>query len=383
MRIYRMAGKMHALAAVAAAACLLAVAGCGGRVQVPPAQVDAAANERQAQAFVEAMKPRRPGQPVIAVVALNEATETTDFLLTHAVLQRAGIAQVQAVAPRAGRVSLYPALQVDGAQDFAAFDRAHPSGADYVIVPAMSDDNNPQITAWLKQQADKGARVIGVCVGVLVVGRAGLLDGRRFATHWFVRGDAIKRHPSAVYVPHQRYVVDRDVATTTGITASVPAMLALVEAIGGRDKAQALASELGVNAWTPVHDSAAFGLDFTRGFHYLLNKAAFWRDERWSVDVRDGIDDIALAFAADAWSRTGHISVEAAAAGPVKLRSGLMLVAQPASQGTQRLPLAPALKPVQQLDRTLCEIAERFGAARGEWVTMELEYPGGVAACRR
>jgi hypothetical protein len=38
-------------------------------------------------------------------------------------------------------------------------------------------------------------------------------------------------------------------------------------------------------------------------------------------------------------------------------------VAQPAAQGTPRLPLATALKPAQQLDRTLGEIAKRFGAS--------------------
>jgi putative intracellular protease/amidase len=348
--------------------------------------VDAASSERQAQAFVEALKPRRPGRPVVAVLARNEATETTDFLLSHAVLQRAGVADVQAVAPRRGRVSLYPALQVEVAQDFAGFDRAYPSGADYVIVPAMlyDRDEDPAVTAWLKRQADRGARIIGVCAGALVVARAGLLDGRRFTTHWYFRSTVLERHPTAVYVPHQRYVVDRDIATTTGITASVPSMLALVEAIGGRAKAQALAAELGVDSWTPAHDSSAFGLNASRTFSYLLNKAAFWRRQQWSVDVRDGIDDIALAFAADAWSRTGNVTVDAASAsGPVKLRSGLMLAAQPAAEGTPRLPLAPALKPAQQLDRTLCEIAERYGAARREWVMIELEYPGAPTDCPR
>ena len=247
---------------------------------------------------------------MVAVLALNEGTEMTDFLLPHAVLQRAGVADVQAVAPRRGRVSLYPALQVEVAQDLAGFDQAHPSGADYVIVPAMRDDNDPAITAWLKQQADRGARIIGVCAGALVVGRAGLLDGRRFATHWYYRSTLLERHPSAIYVPHQRYVIDRDVATTTGITASVPTMLALVEAIGGREKAQALAAELGVTSWTPAHDSSPFGLNAGRTWNYVLNKAAFWRHERWSVDVQDGMDDIALALAADAWSRTGRVSVE-------------------------------------------------------------------------
>jgi hypothetical protein len=66
--------------------------------------------------------------------------------------------------------------------------------------------------------------------------------------------------------------------------------------------------------------------------------------------------------------------VHASAPGPVKLRSRLVRLAQPTADGTPRLPLAPALKPVQQLDRTLCEIEERFGAARREWVATELEY---------
>ena len=156
---------------------------------VAPTPVNAAMAECQAQAFVEALKPRRSGKPVVAVLALNEGTETTDFLLPHAVLQRAGVADLQVVAPRRGRVFLYPALQVEVAQDLASFDRAYPSGADYVIVPAMRDDNNPAIAAWLKQQADRGARIIGVCAGALVVGRAGLLDGRRFTTHWYLPQD--------------------------------------------------------------------------------------------------------------------------------------------------------------------------------------------------
>lgn len=360
-----------------------ALAGCRAGVAVPPAQTDAAVTESQAQAFVDGLMPRRPGRPVIAVVALNEGTEMTDFLLPHAVLQRADVADVHAVAPRRGRVSLYPALQVEVEQDFASFDRTYPSGADYVIVPAMQDDNDPAITAWLKQQADGGARIIGICAGALVVGRAGLLDGHRFATHWHYRSRLIERHPSAIYVPHQRYVIDRGIATTTGITASVPTMLALVEAIGGRAKTQALAAELGVDSWSPAHDSSAFGLNASRAWNFVLNKVAFWRHERWTVDVRDGMDDITLALVADAWSRTGRVVIDAAAAGPVKLRSGVVLVAQPDTQGTLRMPLAPSLNPTQQLDRTLCEIAESFGNERRVWVMMELEYPGARTPCAR
>ena len=222
----RDAVAVRMLIAAVIAMTVFTLQGCGADVPVPPVDADAGARQMQAQAFIDAMKPRRPGRPVVAMLALNEGTETTDFLLPHAVLRRADVADVQAVAPRRGRVTLYPALEVEVKQDLAGFDRLHPSGADYVIVPAMRDADDPVISAWLQRQAAQGARIIGVCAGALMVGRAGLLDGRRFTTHWYYRSTVLERHPGATYVAHQRYVVDRDVATTTGITASVPTMLA-------------------------------------------------------------------------------------------------------------------------------------------------------------
>ncbi|WP_253195015.1 DJ-1/PfpI family protein [Hydrogenophaga sp. A37] len=360
---------------------LAALVGCSADTHLAPAPADLALREQQTLAFVQAMAPRHAGRPVVAIVALNEGTETTDFLLTHAVLQRADVSEVTAVAPRRGRVELFPALQVNVAQDFEGFDRAHPTGADYVVVPALSEDADPTVIAWLQRQAGRGARIVGVCNGTLVVGAAGLLDGRRFAGHWSSRSDVLERHPGSVHVPHQRYLVDRGVATTTGITASVPVALALVEAMGGRDKAAALAAELGANSWTPEHDSTPFALTVRRGANYLLNKAAFWSHEDWGVDVPEGMDDITLALAADAWSRTGRVSVRAESASPgtVRLRSGMPIAVNAAAPDTSSLPLAPDLKPLQQLDRSLCEIEQRFGASRREWVVLEMEYPGAPA----
>jgi hypothetical protein len=67
----------------------------------------------------------------------------------------------------------------------------------------------------------------------------------------------------------------------------------------------------------------------------------------------------------------------------VRLKSGLVLVARPAAAGSPRVPLSPALRPVQQLDLTLCEIAERYGAVRRERVMQEMEYPRPDGGCGR
>ena len=56
------------------------------------------------------------------------------------------------------------------------------------------------------------------------------------------------------YVEDRRLVVDDGVATTTGITASMPMSLTLIEAIAGRDKARAVGRDIGLADWDARHD---------------------------------------------------------------------------------------------------------------------------------
>lgn len=106
-----------------------------------------------------------------------------------------------------------------------------------------------------------------------------------------------------------------------------------------------------------------------------------------SIEVEDGADDIALALVADAWSRSGRASVQAvSASGRVTLRSGLVLLAPSAASGAPLQAFSPGVKPVRQLDSALCDIAQRYGSARRDWVMQEMEYAGpeagaSVAAC--
>ena len=175
-----------------------------------------------------ALKPPKRRRPLIAIVGINDATEVSDDLMPYGVLRRADVADVVLLATEPGPVTLYPALKIEPEATVAAFDAQHPDGADYVIVPAMSRDDDPAALQWLKSQAAKGATIIGVCVGALVVGEAGLLDGKRATTHWYDVEDLLEKHPAIHYVAERRLVVDQGVATTTGITASMPISLTLM-----------------------------------------------------------------------------------------------------------------------------------------------------------
>lgn len=365
-------------------AAALGLAGFGGWIlTLPPAQAaaePAPIDAREAAAAIDALKPPKRARPVVAVIGINDATETTDYLMPAGILRRADVADVTMVATGPGPVRLYPALTVEPDATTAEFDASHPDGADYVIVPAMSRDDDPAALDWIRRQAEKGAIVIGVCAGAKVVGAAGLLDGRRATTHWFYVRELRRDNPEVVYVPDRRIVVDRTVATTTGITASMPLALTLVEAIAGRASADAVAREVGLPGWDARHDSSAFTLTRPFALTVLGNTMRFWNREELGIELAPGVDEVSLALVADAWSRTYRSrAVTFARDGrAVESRNGMRIVADTAASdwpGGRVVTIRSMQKPAEALDGALAAIAERYGARTRAVVAMQLEYP--------
>lgn len=363
---------------------LLALAGLGAwlySLPQAPAEADAppvAADEMDA--MLASLKPPRRQRPLVAVVGLNDATETTDYLMPIGILRRAGVAEVVMLSTGQGPVKLFPALTVQADATLAQFDARHPAGADYVIVPAMSRDDDPAVLAWLLEQSRKGAIILGVCAGAKVVAAAGLLDGKRATTHWYYLQDMLAKHPSIAYVADRRVVADRGVATSTGISASMPMMLILIEAMAGRQKAEAVARDLGLASWDIRHASQAFRQ--TRAFTttVLGNVLAFWNRERVGVELQPGMDEVSLALAADAWSRTYRSRVVsfAATSQAVETRNKVRVIpeAAPADRSSARHMAAfTDQRPAQALDRSLQAIAGRYGARTANVVALQLEYP--------
>jgi len=88
---------------------------------------------------------------------------------------------------------------------------------------------NSESVRWLKKIAGRARRVGSVCTGAMLLGRAGLLDGRRATTHWNWCQTLIKRAPRANVDPDPIFVRDENVYTSAGVTAGMDLALALVE----------------------------------------------------------------------------------------------------------------------------------------------------------
>jgi len=319
-------------------------------------------------------------RPLIAVIGDNAGTELTDFVVPYAVLQRSGAADLLAVSTSPGSVTMRPAaLRLRPDTDIDSFDALHPEGADYIVVPAVVRYGEPKLGAWLRAQYAKGATILSICDGALAVASTGLLEGHRATAHWATDGHRRQTWPGTSWVRDTRYVVDGRLASSAGISAAIPVSLALVEAIAGRERAAQLGAALGVPAWNTVHDSDAFGFRARNLWPLLrVNAANPWfhdRDE-FEITLQPGIDDLALALTADAWSRTGRSGVRGVAATPVvRGDTGLAWLADwPATAGMPLALVHPA-PGVPVFDALLASIGERFGRSTALGVAQDFEYP--------
>jgi len=101
-----------------------------------------------------------------------------------------------------------------------------------------------QLIGWIRRRAAAASRVASVCSGAFLLAEAGLLDGRRAATHWGRCDEFSRRFPQVRLEPDPIFVCDGNVWTSAGITAGIDLALALVEDDLGRETAMAVARHL-------------------------------------------------------------------------------------------------------------------------------------------
>lgn len=88
--------------------------------------------------------------------------------------------------------------------------------------------------------AARSRRVASVCAGTFLLAAAGLLDGRRAATHW----ELAREFPTIEVDADAIFVAEGAVHTSAGITAGIDLCLALVEADDGAELARDVARHL-------------------------------------------------------------------------------------------------------------------------------------------
>ncbi|EQB7865846.1 GlxA family transcriptional regulator [Citrobacter amalonaticus] len=150
--------------------------------------------------------------------------------------------EVQICAEVPGVVTSVEGFSVTARQGFAAL-----TGADIVIVPwwGTTAIRPPQsLLDALVQARQNGAQVVGLCLGAFVLGYAGLLDGRRAATHWELEADFQTRFPAARLDINALYVDDDGIITSAGTAAALDCCLYLIRQRFGTSVANQIARRM-------------------------------------------------------------------------------------------------------------------------------------------
>ncbi|WP_433892361.1 helix-turn-helix domain-containing protein [Streptomyces sp. CA-111067] len=125
--------------------------------------------------------------------------------------------------------------------------------ADLIAVPAgdsyVTRDFPPEMLRALNRAVERGAYVLSVCSGVFAVGAAGLLDGRRCASHWRHTETLAARYPQAKVEADVLYVDDDRVITSAGTAAGIDASLHLVR----KEQGSAVANGIARRMVVPPH----------------------------------------------------------------------------------------------------------------------------------
>ncbi|MFF5365821.1 GlxA family transcriptional regulator [Streptomyces sp. NPDC013187] len=96
--------------------------------------------------------------------------------------------------------------------------------ADTLVVPGRPDNvvpRAPDVLDAIRRAHVRGARVMSFCTGTFALAEAGLLAGRRAATHWRW-ADAFRRlHPEVLLEPDVLFIDEGDLLTAAGSAAAL------------------------------------------------------------------------------------------------------------------------------------------------------------------
>jgi transcriptional regulator GlxA family with amidase domain len=101
-----------------------------------------------------------------------------------------------------------------------------------------------ELLLWLQKTAQRVRRIGSVCTGAFLLASAGLLDGKRAATHWKWAAELGNKFKHITVDPDPIYIRDGNTYTSAGVTAGMDLALALVEEDLGAPTALKVAREM-------------------------------------------------------------------------------------------------------------------------------------------
>jgi putative intracellular protease/amidase len=175
----------------------------------------------------------------IAILLYDRMT-ALDAIGPYEVLGRVPGATIAYVSPEPGTKRTDQNLGLIAVTSLA--DAAHP---DIVVVPGGPGETaagqDERILEWLRAAHETTTWTTSVCTGSLILGAAGLLEGKRATSHWLALDQL---HKYGAEPTLDRVVVEGKIITAAGVSAGIDMGLTLAAKLAGDEVAQTI--QLGI-----------------------------------------------------------------------------------------------------------------------------------------
>ena len=135
-----------------------------------------------------------------------------------------------------------PVVATGGMKVLPDYDLDSCPQVDILVVPGgwgtRKEMNNEHLLKWIADRSRQVETLTSVCTGALLLGKAGLLDGKRATTHWRSLDWMQKLFPKVMVEKRLHFVEEGALFTSAGISAGIDMSLWLVGQMYDEDHAR-------------------------------------------------------------------------------------------------------------------------------------------------
>ena len=141
-----------------------------------------------------------------------------------------------------------PVVTTGGMKVLPDYDLNDCPPSDVLVVPGgwgtRKEINNERLLGWIADRSRQVETMTSVCTGALLLGKAGLLDGKRATTHWRSLDWMQELFPKTTVERRLHFVEEGSLFTSAGISAGIDMSLKVVVRYFGEAIAKATARHM-------------------------------------------------------------------------------------------------------------------------------------------
>lgn len=141
-----------------------------------------------------------------------------------------------------------PVVASGGLKVLPDYDLRNCPAIDILVVPGgwgtRREMHNARLLEWITDRSRHLEILASVCTGALLLGQAGLLDGRRVTTHWRSLDWMQELFPKTIVEKKLHFVEEGNLITSAGISAGIDMALKVVSRTFGEEVAKATAKHM-------------------------------------------------------------------------------------------------------------------------------------------